>query len=138
MNKADLQQLARERIREAKILLATKCWSGAYYLAGYAVECGLKAGIIAYLMKTDLFPERKFSEQCWTHNLEQLLAQAGLKAMFGADCAAIPELNDNWETVVAWNESSRYARTAKADAIGLFKAITDKKHGVYSWIKAHW
>jgi hypothetical protein len=43
-------------------LLGLQCWSGAYYLAGYAVECGLKACIIKCLMTTDQFPERKFSE----------------------------------------------------------------------------
>jgi hypothetical protein len=133
-----LQQLARERIREAKTLLAAKCWSGAYYLAGYAVECGLKACIVAHLMKTDRFPERKFSEQCWTHNLAQLLGLTGLQGIFDAECAATPEFANNWETVREWDESSRYVRTTKADAWDLFNAITDKKHGVLTWIKAHW
>jgi len=35
--------VARAREREAKALLAASEWSGAYYLSGYAVECGLKA-----------------------------------------------------------------------------------------------
>ena len=42
-----------ERLREARALLGVRCWSGAYYLAGYAIECGLKACIIKYLMTTD-------------------------------------------------------------------------------------
>ena len=33
---------------------------------------------------------------------------------------------------------SRYDRTAKAKAEKLYAAITDKKHGVLSWIKARW
>jgi len=63
MNRADWQKLASERVKDAKALLKTKRWAGAYYLAGYAVECGLKSCIIAYLMKRDEFPERRFSEQ---------------------------------------------------------------------------
>jgi hypothetical protein len=43
-----------------------------------------------------------------------------------------------WNTVKDWDESSRYARTAKAKAKNLYQAITDKKHGVLSWIKSHW
>jgi hypothetical protein len=69
MNRAELQQLARDRVRDAKALLAAHRWSGAYYLAGYAVECALKSCVIVYLMKTDQFPERRFSEQCWAHTI---------------------------------------------------------------------
>ena len=76
MNRAELQWLAQERLREARRLLRVRCWSGAYYLAGYAVECGLKACIVKYLMTTDQFPERKFSEQCWTHDVERLSRSA--------------------------------------------------------------
>jgi hypothetical protein len=45
MNRAELQRLAKERISDAKVLLAARHWSAAYYLAGYAVECALKACI---------------------------------------------------------------------------------------------
>ena len=40
MNRADLKQLAQLRLREAKALLDGGHAPGAYYLAGYAVECG--------------------------------------------------------------------------------------------------
>jgi hypothetical protein len=138
VNKAELQRLARDRLRDAKALLAAKRWSGAYYLAGYAVECGLKACIIASLMKTDEFPEKRFSEQCWTHNLAQLVGLAGLKAALDAAMAADPDLDSCWRIVKVWNESSRYARTTRAKAFGLYRAITDPKHGVLRWIKSHW
>ncbi len=39
VNRAELQQLAEDRILDAQALLAVNRWSGAYYLAGYAVEC---------------------------------------------------------------------------------------------------
>lgn len=43
MTRTELQRLAIERLADARALLTTKRWSGAFYLAGYAVECGLKA-----------------------------------------------------------------------------------------------
>ncbi len=53
MNRADLQQLGQMRIDEATLLLAHRHWSGAYYLAGYAVECALKACIAKRTQRHD-------------------------------------------------------------------------------------
>src|SRR3989441_578281 len=130
--------LANDRIADAKALLAAKRWPGAYYLAGYAVECALKSCIIRRLMSSDLFPEKKFSEQCWTHNLTQLLGVSGLKPALDSDAALAPDLLANWDVVKDWTESSRYVRTAKIKAEELYDAITDNKQGVLSWIKVHW
>lgn len=138
MNRADLQLLVRERLREVKALLAARCWSGAYYLAGYIVECALKSCIIKHVMATDEFPERKFSEQCWTHKLEQLLSLAGLDGLLATDIAADPILKKNWTIVKDWTETSRYLTTTKDIAEDIYAAIVDKKHGVLSWLKRHW
>jgi HEPN domain-containing protein len=135
VNRADFQRLAKDRIRDAEALLRAKRWGAAYYLAGYAVECGLKSCVIRRLMITDLFPERKFSEQCWTHGLAQLLGLAGLKADMAA---ADPDLQENWDIAKDWRESSRYARTMKDKAEALYDAIADKKQGVLAWIKGRW
>lgn len=76
MNRLELRQLAEDRIADAALLLASGRWSGTYYLAGYAVECGLKA-CIARLTNQDDFPrDRKFVEECCTHNLEKVLKAA--------------------------------------------------------------
>lgn len=45
MVRRDFQDLATVRIREAESLLAAGLFDGAYYLAGLAVECALKACI---------------------------------------------------------------------------------------------
>jgi hypothetical protein len=138
MNRAELKQLVRERLREARVLLRARCWSGAYYLAGYAVECALKTCIIKRLMTIDEFPERRFSEDCYTHRLPQLLGLSGLQGAFDAACAADPDLLARWGTVRDWRETSRYARTPKDKAERLYAAITDKKNGVLTWIKRYW
>jgi hypothetical protein len=40
--KSDFQLLADKRMKEARVLLAAGEQDGAYYLGGYAVECGIR------------------------------------------------------------------------------------------------
>src|SRR5688572_16642943 len=70
VTRVEWQQLAERWLVDAKRLLDDHRWSAAYYLAGYAVECGLKACILKRVGATPelIFDERKFSERCWTHD----------------------------------------------------------------------
>jgi len=137
VNRADLQRLANERIADAKTLLAAKRWAGAYYMAGYAVECALKA-CIAKLMKAEEFPDRGLAEKSWTHNLVQLVGVAGIKEELETALRDNTDFAENWNTVKDWNESSRHARMMQAEAERLYGAITQKKHGVLPWLKQRW
>ncbi|MCU1273425.1 MAG: hypothetical protein JWO48_856 [Bryobacterales bacterium] len=42
MNRADLQRVAVRRLGAAESLIGSGHWDSPYYLAGYAIECGLK------------------------------------------------------------------------------------------------
>jgi len=42
MNSSDFQKLSAIRLEEARVLLRNKQYAGAYYLAGYSIECALK------------------------------------------------------------------------------------------------
>jgi HEPN domain-containing protein len=137
VNRSDLQKLAAERIADARALLSQKRWAGAYYLAGYAVECGLKA-CIAKRMMAEEFPDKSFADKCWTHDLGRLVTVADLKTARDAAAAAHPDFSNNWITVKDWDESRRYVRMGKVKAEELYEAITDKKHGVLQWIRFHW
>jgi HEPN domain-containing protein len=137
LTRTELQQLARDRLADAKALLAGKRWAGADYLSGYAGECALKA-CIAKMMKPEVFPDKTFAEKCWTHDLERLLALAGLKDAKDADIAADADLKANWFTLKDWSESARYAQITKGKALALYEAITNAKHGVSPWIKSRW
>jgi HEPN domain-containing protein len=77
MNRNDFQQLSELRLKEAKALLAAGFPEGAYYLAGYAVECALKACIARKTQEFD-FPEKKRVNDSHTHDLGKLLVLAGL------------------------------------------------------------
>lgn len=139
MNRFELQQLAEERVLDAQALLAAHRWSGAYYLAGYAVECGLKSCVLAFVERTGvIFQDRKYIEKCWTHDLEVLVGAAGLTAARGIDVATNPALKKNWLVVKDWNELSRYERKPHFQAKKMVNAVADRTNGVLQWIRAHW
>ncbi len=133
--KADFQRLADIRAREAKLLLDAGEWDGAFYLAGYAVECGLKACIIKRLNLSDVWPEKRFMEKCYQHDLKLLLQLAGLDAVL----ASAGTVAVRWGTVKDWDESSRY-EYGKTEVVvrQFYEAITNVTDGVLPWIKANW
>jgi hypothetical protein len=134
-----LRQLAQEWVLDAKALLDAGRWPGAYYLAGYAVECGLKACILAFVEKTGaIFTDRKFLEGCWTHELDRLMTTAGLQAELGIAIQANPALGRLWAVVKDWRETSRYQPKAELDARQLYEAITHDSNRVLKWIELHW
>jgi hypothetical protein len=137
VNRIDLQKIADERIAEAKILLDAGKWSGAYYLAGYAVECALKA-CIAKLTKAEDFPDKQFVQDSWTHSIVKLGTTAGVQTQLQAECDANADLAARWQTAKDWTESSRYQFKTEAEAKGFYDAITDSTNGVLPWIKHRW
>lgn|SRR5271165_1649814 len=71
LNREKLHVLAESRIEEAKVLLESKHWTGAYYLAGLGVECALKACLARAVQQGD-FPDKSFINRAYTHRLEEL------------------------------------------------------------------
>ena len=107
-------------------------------MAGYALECGLKA-CIAKLTNQDDFPrDRKFVEDCYTHNLEKLLKAAGLKPALHADTLANPTFAGYWGVARDWRETSRYEQKTQFEAQQLYDAITNNPDGVLPWIRIRW
>ena len=139
MNRAELQQLSTERIEDARALLAAKRWSGAYYLAGYSLECALKSCVLAYVERTGIiFEDKKYAEKCWTHDIEELVRQAGLKVERDKAAGTNLNLGQNWLTARDWSESSRYRMSTQLQAEKLFSALSDSTDGVLSWVKSFW
>jgi hypothetical protein len=139
VNRSDFQQLADVRIAEAAALLRRRppMPDGAYYLAGYAGECALKA-CIAKLTGQHDFPDKQRANDSHTHNIELLIRVAGLDAVHKIDAEADDRLHRNWVIVKDWSERSRYGHHSLEKAKRLYAAITDPTNGVLPWIKAHW
>jgi hypothetical protein len=140
--RAEWQQLAEDRILDAQALLVVGVdrWSAAYYLIGYAVECGLKSCVVRRVTAHPevVYEDRKFSSDAWTHDLESLLVVADIKADRDNDAAANLALYQNWQHVKDWSERSRYEQKTQALAQRLFEAVTDPNNGVMQWIRARW
>jgi len=138
MNRYDLRELARQRVREARQLLRARAPSGAYYLAGYAVECGLKACIARRTQRYE-FPSRHTVNESHTHDLEKLLRLAGLERALAQDTRTRAALGLNWETVKDWTEQTRYdVAMDMRRARDLYRAITGRRDGVLPWVRRHW
>lgn len=105
ISRADLRSIARERLRDARVLLRQGRYDGAIYLGGYVVELALKERICRTL-KWPEFPhapkEFKEYQSFKTHNLEVLLKLSGVEARIKVKHFA------EWSAVVRWNPEDRY------------------------------
>lgn len=138
MNRIDLQGLARLRVREARALLRAGHSPGAYYLAGYAIECAFKA-CIAKSVKRHEFPDRRTVTESYTHDLTRLIKVAGLEAAHDAEVQANAQFALNWAVAKGWSEESRYSLTISvAEARDMYAAVTAKTNGVLPWLKTRW
>ncbi len=137
MNRADLQKLSEIRIREAKILFKAGEHSGAYYLAGYAVECALKACIAKGVQRYD-FPVKSLALKSYVHDLGDLAKLADPNSELAAATRVNPRLDASWDLVKSWTEQSRYSVRTKNEAEAIINAITRRNDGVLPWIKRRW
>ena len=138
LNRDDLQRLADIRIAEARTLLDSGYYSGAYYLTGYAVECALKACIARQVREFD-FPDRNLAIRSYSHKLQDLLKTALLDTALEQEGKSNPPLLSNWLVVQSWNVESRYKPDVSQDECrGLYTAVTDSANGILLWVKLHW
>lgn len=101
----DIKKIARARLEEAEVLVASHRYEGAIYLCGYAVELGLKARICKTLnwpgypsSNSEFDKYRSFR----THNLDVLLHLTGVEDRVKT------ELLTEWSAVMEWDPESRY------------------------------
>ena len=102
---AELDNIARARIEDAKALLTAGRFDGATYLCGYAVEVALKARICRTLNWAE-FPSTGGEFQPYrsfqTHELDVLLRLSGQEARLKQNHFAL------WNAVAVWKVESRY------------------------------
>ena len=143
MNRSDFQRISELRLNEANALHAAGFQEGAYYLAGYVVECALKACIARKTQEFD-FPEKKRVNDSHTHDLGKLLILAGLSEDMQSEIDANARMEMYWRVVRDWSEDSRYGifQGSEAKTIHLatimINVIGAQNGVVLQWIKQRW
>jgi len=137
VDRKELQALSRIRAREAKALLDAGLHDGAFYLAGYAVECALKACIAKKTQRHE-FPDKDRVNKSYTHSLVELIRLAELRDALDARIQGDTVFRENWGIVVSWSEDDRHLRNTAEKARGLVNAVGNPKSGVLSWLRHYW
>src|SRR5437016_5727073 len=109
------RDLASRYVKDAEILLRNRRWSSAYYLAGYAVECALKARIAKEFRRHEI-PDRALVQKFHDHTLAKLLELAGLTGILENRGRASSQFSRHWSVVAQWDSESRYGKPTKAMA----------------------
>ena len=110
MNREDFQGLSGARLKEARALLDAGFPDRAYYLAGYAVECALKACLAKKTLRYD-FPDKKVVFDSYAHSFTTLVEVAKLESAVLEQRNQDPLFQINWQVVLKWSELTRYQTT---------------------------
>src|SRR2546423_14181814 len=79
------------------------------------------------------------ADKLYTHDLEALVKGADLGVALKAKESSDIQFKLNWAVVKDWKEQARYETEIDNKQAGdLYSAITDRKHGVLSWLKKYW
>ena len=127
----------RHSTLEIPVMVVAALLMATMVLAGYAVECGLKACIARLTNRYD-FPDKDRTQRSYTHRIEVLIDVAGLGSLIKVDATANPVRAENWLLVKDWDEGTRYLLWTELHARDLFRAVSDSTNGVLQWIKGHW
>ncbi len=139
MLRQDFKKLANMRIADARALLKTRRnASGAYYLAGYAIECAIKACIAKKTRRGEWPPKPEDVRKMYSHDLNELIKQAGLAEDLAKEIKTNLSFAGHWGTVKEWSEQKRYEVSSQSKASALITAIIDDDDGVLAWIQRYW
>jgi HEPN domain-containing protein len=132
----EFQQLARMRLKDARVLMRGGNGEGAYYLTGLAVECAVKACIAKNTQRHDFPPNQNAIKDIYTHDLVKLMGAAKLQTALDVDRRKNASFNNKWDVVKDWNINSRYA-VSGLNAKDLYRAVAGR-NGVMQWLRQRW
>ena len=93
------EEISRRMLTDARFLFKHGRWHGAVYLAGYAIECKLKAAVCQYLGVEEL------PESFRTHDIRFLIRSAGLTETVNSDeviQARFRRIDSMWRTEIRY------------------------------------
>lgn len=125
------------KFEDAQLLLKHGRFSNAYYLAGYALEFGIKA-CIAKQIAAETIPLRDFVNNVYKHKLQDLITTAGLGAELKAQQDRDQTFQAYWGLAGDWSPDIRYTTVDKMTAHQFLQAVGDPEHGILPWIRTVW
>lgn len=139
MTRKEWQRKSAVFAQSAKALLEVGQHDSAYYLAGLAMECALKAKIATRFRANDI-PAKNVVLEIYNngHNLTKLIALANLETALSAEERANAIFRASWNTAKTWTVDSRYVTWSPAEASDMVSAVTKRGTGVLAWIRQHW
>jgi hypothetical protein len=137
LKRADLRAISQSKLDDAAILFQYGRVSNAYYLAGYAVEIGLKACIAAQV-SAETIPDKVFLKGILSHHFPLLIGLAGLAGPLKEQQDNDAEFASYWAIVNEWSPDCRYETKDKMSAQFMIQSVAHPTSGVLQWIKAHW
>lgn len=137
MLRKDFQTLAIERLKDAKALLNANRYTASYYVSGLAFECAVKACLAGKTRRFEFPP--KETREYYSHNIEALLKQAGLRTPLHEACVANPELGLSWNVIKDWKVDVRYGNAVSEQmARDMFSGLNARSNGMMAWIRQYW
>ncbi len=144
--RSEFQILSNRRLVEAKALQSAGLNGAAFYLAGYAVECGLKAAVCKTL-QIDVFNlPTELHKGFKTHRLDHLIVLSGLSKRLAEDIAANESLSfaanffvkppDSISSWQSWSEEVRYNVTDCSSSACI--NFIENVEVFLTWLKNHW
>lgn len=96
---------------EADILFVNGRFAASMYLAGYAMECALKARICTALAWSDFRTTGYYAKPMKTHDFVFLLGFTGIESIISG-----PTHLTDWSVVTQWNPDLRYEPASSVTA----------------------
>jgi hypothetical protein len=120
----ELQKLSDTRIEDAEVLRRNRRYDAAYYLAGYAVECALKARIVRVLK--DCFPPKQ--------SLYIAVDELGDSVQFGlSDITGMSPSSSQFRDLRRAIEAAGAGRVQAAPAAETSQGIAFEDFCLYRW-----
>lgn len=131
MHRTDFKALAIIRLADAQALLKARRYAGASYLAGYVIECALKARIAKGFRRSGI-PDFRAVDKIYTHGLERIVKIAHLENELSNELNNDPDFEFSWNTIKVWNETRRYETVrSQKEAIDMVAPVSEETHGVF-------
>ena len=121
---------------DAQQLFDAERYTNAVHLGGLSVECALKS-LICRHFAAEALPDLRVVQRAHSHQLDDLIGLAGVKAELQAQTDADLSFASNWSVVREWSITQRYD-ILERDASESFLSAALGENGVLPWIKTYW